>query len=182
MKQEVRYILLDTPLEDFARAVDDLGWERRPTPCVEGARAAWVPDDGGEVLWIEPVSASTPVLQLMGSDLEQLEEDLAFLAGARRPSDIINLMAEASDRSDLLAILPLAGLLARGPYDQALGEAIAHALNAGDREMQAAVSDGLRWTEWSELAAPILQSLQMSPIFQEIRERLELIYARLIIN
>jgi hypothetical protein len=58
-------------------------------------------------------------------------------------------------------------------------EILKHGLNAGDSEMQAAVSQGLRRTEWGELASPILQSLQMAPISEDVRERLESIYARL---
>jgi hypothetical protein len=58
-------------------------------------------------------------------------------------------------------------------------EILKHGLNAGDSEMQAAVSQGLRRTEWGELAAPILQSLQMAPISQDVREWLESIYERL---
>jgi hypothetical protein len=179
MMQEIGHVLISAKLEDFACAADELGWQCRPVPCLEGARAAWVPDEGGEVIWIEPVGAPVPVLRLTGTDILQLEEDLALLAGVVGPADLMDAIAASPDRNDLMANLRLGGLLARGPYDQALGAVLSHALNAGDGEMQAAVSEGLVWTEWGELAEPIWQSLHLSPISREVRERLVSILARL---
>jgi hypothetical protein len=179
LKQEIRHVLIVAPLDEFAKAVDELGWERQPTSHQEGALAAWVPDDGGEVLWIEPAGAPAPILRLTGNNLDQLEEDLVFLARVTGTGMLIDLMAGASNRAELISILRLAGLLTRGSYDFALSELLAHALIAGDSEMQAAVAEGLRWTEWRELAAPIQQSLQMTTISPQVKERLISIYTRL---
>lgn len=179
MTQEVRHLLLASPLEAFAQAVADLGWVPAPATTEEGARAAWIPDDGGEVVWLEPAGAPAPVLRLTGTDLGQLEDDLVLLADVRGTADMVDALAGATDRASLMATLRVAGLLARGPFDRALGEALGHALTAGDSEMQAAVSEGLRWTEWRELAAPIARSLQRSPIAPEVGTRLLSIARRL---
>jgi hypothetical protein len=166
-------------LDDFASAADELGWEETPIPEVTGARAAWIPDDGGEVVWIQPDPTLAPVLRLQGQDLHQLQADLGVIAQVLGPDDLIDAIASAPDRSSLIDSLRLAGLLARGEYDPVLGRVLAGGLTAGDSEIQAAVAEGLQWTDWRELLAPIESGLKMSPIGPQTRARLKSVAARL---